>query len=85
MVQVKCSFCGNTFVESLASAVCPKCGRPANRPLPAKWRAIGLLIPIIGLGYAAKIRSHSPVAARQSFWISLLGFIVYGALYAFFR
>lgn len=84
MAQVKCKFCGNTFFAPPASAVCPKCGRPANCSLPALWRAIALFIPVIGLGYALSLRSHSPLAARQCFWISLLGLAVYGGIYTLF-
>jgi len=75
-VQVKCSFCGNTFYSRPKTAVCPKCQRPANRDLPRLWRAISLLLPPLGLGYALSIRAHSPVAALQGLKWSLSGALV---------
>ncbi len=72
-LQVKCSFCGNTFYARATDAVCPKCERPANCDLPALWRGISLLLPPLGFGYALWIRAHSPWAAWQGLKWSLCG------------
>ncbi len=80
VVQVHCSFCGNTFSAPPQDAVCPKCSRPANRPLKAMWRALSLLVPPLGLIYALIIRSHSPVAAFQGFKWTASGAFCFGLL-----
>lgn len=64
-----------------ADAVCQKCGRPANKPLDTKWRAVSLLLPPVGIGNALWIRPHSPVASNQGLVASLIGCVVYAVLY----
>ncbi len=79
-VQIKCSFCRNSFYARPESAVCPKCERPANRDLPILWRVLSIVVPLLGLGYALSIRPHSPVAARQGFKWALVGSaLIFGA------
>ena len=84
-VQVKCKFCGNTFMAAPHLAVCVKCGRPANKPLETLWIAIAFFLPIIGLFYALSIRSFSPRAAQQGIKISMLGLVIYASIYAVLR
>lgn len=84
-IKIKCSFCGNTFYARVQEAVCPKCERPANRDLPALWRAISLFLPPVGLIYALVIRAHSPVAALQALKWSLLGAALIFAAFALLR
>lgn len=84
-VKIKCSFCGNSFMAPPADAVCQKCGRPANKPLDARWRAISFLVPPVGLGNALWIRPHSPVAFMQGLVASIAGFVVFGVIYGLLR
>ena len=80
-VKVKCSFCGNTFYAVPKEAICPKCSRPANRNLPAVWRAASLLVPPFGLIYGLIIRLHSPIAGMQGLLFSILGALIYSAIW----
>ena len=82
LVQVKCSFCGNTFYDAPREALCRKCNRPANKPLAPLLRVVGFVAPPFGLVYAAVVRPHSPVAAMQSAVASALGAAVYVGAYA---
>lgn len=84
-VQVKCKFCGNTFMAAPHLAVCVKCGRPANKPLDALWIAIAFFLPVIGLLYALSIRTFSPRAAQQGIKISIAGLLIYAVIYAVLR
>ena len=81
LVKVKCSFCGNTFYAVPRDAVCRKCNRPANRPLPPALWVAAFLVPVFGLIYSAWLRPHSPFAARQGFLMSFLGILLYAAAY----
>jgi ribosomal protein L37E len=80
-VQVKCKFCGNTFMAQPKKAVCAKCGRPANKSLAKTWLVASLLVPVVGFVNSLVIRPHSPVAASQGLWGALIGSAVYTGIY----
>ncbi len=81
---IKCGFCQNTFSAVPRNAVCPKCRRPANRPLPLVNKIVILLVFPIGLVQAALLRLSKPYAASQALLFSLLGAALWGAAYLLF-
>jgi ribosomal protein L37E len=80
-VQVKCKFCGNTFMAQPKKAVCAKCGRPANKGLVTTWLIASYVVPVVGFINSLVIRPHSPVAASQGLWAALIGSAVYTLIY----
>ncbi|RYG57870.1 hypothetical protein EON80_27755 [bacterium] len=78
---MKCSFCGNTFYSTPREAVCRKCNRPANRPMPIGMRIAAFLVPLFGFPYSLWLGAHSPFASQQGMVASFAGLLLYGAVY----
>lgn len=78
---IKCHFCSNTFVARPREAVCPKCKRPANRPLSWLNKILCLIIFPWGFIKAALARASEPYAAMQAVLLGAVGALGWAAIY----
>ena len=84
-VVIACAGCQNTFRARPREAVCAKCKRPANRPLPIQHKALGLVFFPWGWIKAVMLRPSQPYAAMQAAAIGTVGALVWLGFYLLTR
>lgn len=82
---IKCAGCDNVFRAHPREAVCLKCKRPANRPLPTLHKALGLVFFPWGWIKAVMLRASQPYAAIQAALWGTVGALIWAALYLLSR
>ncbi len=84
-VIIKCAGCQNIFRARPRDAVCLKCKRPANAPLPLPQKALSLVVFPWGLIQAARLRSSQPYAAGQAALLGIVGAVVWTGVFVLGR
>lgn len=81
---IKCGYCQNIFSAVPRNAVCLKCKRPANAPLSLVNKIASLLCFPIGLIQFVLMRPSKPYAASQALLFSVVGAVLWVAVYLLF-
>ena len=80
-MTIHCGFCNNTFHAAPREAICPKCKRPANRPLSFTNKILCAVLFPWGLIKALLLRASEPIAAMQAAICCVAGGGAWAALY----
>lgn len=80
-IRIKCGYCSNDFSAVPRNAVCLKCKRPANNPLAWPLMLLCLAVFPAGLLTSLIMRRSQPYAASQAMIFSIVGAVIWAALY----